>query len=93
VAASLSWTWSGALVWWSTKANGFTQMTLLCSVVAVWSVVRLDDDPLSRRDWLMLGAALGLGWWQSPQIILLGVPAVLWLLVRLVRRQWPVPPA
>jgi len=85
VAASLSWCWSGALVWWSTKANGFTQMTLLCSMLVVLAAIRIDADPHGRRNWVLLGAALGVGWWQSPQIVLLGVPAVVWLAAGLMR--------
>lgn len=87
VAASLWWCWPGAYVWWSTKSRGFYQATLLLSLLTVLLALRLVGEPGRRRDWLGLGLAVGLGWWQSPQIALIAAPALAWLLVVLIARQ------
>jgi hypothetical protein len=50
----------------------------------------------SRRDLALLGLALGCGWWASPQILILAVPALVWLVARrpaVVRGWWLVVPA
>jgi hypothetical protein len=50
----------------------------------------------SKLDLAQLGLALGLGWWATPQIAILGLPAVVWLVwkrPRLLRGAWIALPA
>jgi len=86
MAAALWWCWPGAYVWWSTKSRGFYQATLLLSLLTVLLAMRLAREPSRKGDWLMLGAAVGLGWWQSPQIALMAAPALAWLSAVLIAR-------
>lgn len=78
VAGLLFWTWSPYFIWKSTRAHGFYGSGLVLSLAAVWLAVRLADRA-SRIDYVLLGLALGLGWWTTPQTAILGLPAVLWL--------------
>lgn len=43
--------------------------------------LRLAERP-AHHDVLLLGACVGLGWWQTPLTFLVAVPAVLWLIRR-----------
>jgi 4-amino-4-deoxy-L-arabinose transferase-like glycosyltransferase len=81
VAALALWLWPGVYVWWSTKSRGFYGATLVFGLVLLLCALRLADNPRSVRDWLVFGAAAGLGWWTQPQILYLAVPACLWLLI------------
>ena len=45
---------------------------------------------------VLLGLALGLAWWQTPQIVTVAVPAIAWLVwyrPAVIRHGWPVVPA
>ena len=81
VAATLFWTWSPYFIWKSTRAHGFYGSGLVLGLGAVLLAVRLADRA-SRLDFALLGLALGLGWWATPQTAILGLPAVLWLIWR-----------
>lgn len=86
------------LVWWgpafavvfSTKERGFYGVGLVLCAAYVLLVLRLDQRPL-RRDLYLLGATVGLGWWQTPLTMLVAVPVVAWLVWRrpIVLRAWP----
>ena len=96
IAAVLVWVWPPYLVWKSERAHGFygSGLVLVCLVLLL--VVRLAERR-SRLDIALLGLVLGLGWWQTPQIVPIAVPAVLWLAWRqpsLWRDGWlAIPPA
>ena len=81
VAAALFWIWPAYLVWKSTRAHGFYGAVTVLALVAALLVLRLYERD-SPRDAAALGLALGLGWWASPQVALLGAPAVAWLIWR-----------
>lgn len=81
VGASLFWISPAYLVWWSTKARGFYAMGLVLGLLVFLLALRLRDQG-SRRDAAVLGLALGLGWWTSPGVLVLAVPALAWLLWR-----------
>ncbi len=68
-------------VWWSTKERGFYGVSILLVAAILLIVTRLADR-LTRRDALSLGLCAGLGWWTSPLLALVFVPAALWLAVR-----------
>ena len=80
VAGCALWIWPGVFVWWSTKARDY-EVLLVCGLLTLLFALRLIEDPKNRRDWLVLGAAVGVGWWTNPQIAFLAVPAGLWILM------------
>ena len=95
VAAVLLWVWPPYLVWKSERAHGFygSGLVLVCLVLLL--AVRLAERR-SRVDAALLGLVLGLGWWQTPQIVPIALPAIAWLLWRrpaVLRDAWLALPA
>jgi 4-amino-4-deoxy-L-arabinose transferase-like glycosyltransferase len=80
LGALLYWTWPPFFVWWSTRAYLYEEF-LFWGLAALLLTLRLRVEP-TRRDAALLGAVLGLGWWASPQVMLLAFPAVVWLIAR-----------
>ena len=81
LAGVLSWIWSESSLWNSTKEYGFHEVCLVLGLVLLLQSLRIAQhirtegtDRLS--DWLILGAAGGLGFWASPEIVYFTVPAV-----------------
>lgn len=96
-AALLFWIWPEVYVWQSTVEYGFRWVALVCGLVALLVVLRLGDDTGTRRlptsvDALVLGAAVGIGWWATPEVAYYLLPAGGLLVVRLLRRQVRVGP-
>ena len=81
IAAVLFWVWPAYLAWKSDRAHGFygSGFVLVCLVLLL--ALRLAERR-SRLDVALLGLVLGLGWWQTPQIVPIAVPALAWLLWR-----------
>ena len=90
VAGALFWIWPAYFVWRSTKAFGFYSSGLVLGLVAMLTALRLVERD-RRRDFIFLGLAFGLGWWASPQVLILALPSLIWLLWRRPRaaRGWP----
>ncbi len=89
VAGALIWVWSEADLWSSTREYGFRGVVLVCSLLVLLAVAHLVDDDRRVGSWILLGAAAGLGWWASPEILYVAVPALVatvWIVVRAVRR-------
>lgn len=90
VAAALSWVFSPAVVWWSTKTRGFYGAALVISLLVVLFVVRLvqrpadTDGPGDRDDLMVAGLLVGIAWWTSPIAFFSIGPAVL---VGLIQRR------
>jgi 4-amino-4-deoxy-L-arabinose transferase-like glycosyltransferase len=80
LGALLFWTWPPFFVWWSTRTYLYEQFLIL-GLAALLLAMRLRAGP-TRRDAVLLGVVLGLGWWSSPQVFLLALPAVVWLVAR-----------
>ncbi|HZB23497.1 MAG TPA: glycosyltransferase family 39 protein [Gaiellaceae bacterium] len=76
--AALMWVWPAYLVWWTTKARAFYAMGLVLGLVVFLFALRLRERD-SRLDAAALGAALGLGWWTTPGVLVLALPALLWV--------------
>ncbi|HLB03952.1 MAG TPA: glycosyltransferase family 39 protein, partial [Gaiellaceae bacterium] len=72
LAAGLFWLWPTYFLWKSTRAHGFYGSTLVLGLVVLLLVLRLRERP-SRRDLVLLGLALGCGWWASPQIAIVAL--------------------
>ncbi|MDQ3946772.1 MAG: glycosyltransferase family 39 protein [Actinomycetota bacterium] len=80
----------GALLFWlgptffvlrSTRAYGFYGTAMVVSLAFVLVVLRLRERN-SRMGAVTLGLLLGVGWWTTPQIVFVAVPATIWLVVR-----------
>lgn len=95
LGVALYWTWPAWFVWWTTKSRGFYGVALLCELLVLLLVLRLRERD-SRRDVLCLGFVLGFGVWASYQFLLLGLPALAWLVWRrpsVLRSAWLAVPA
>jgi hypothetical protein len=80
-AAILVWVGPAFAVAFSTKERGFYGVALALAAAQVLLVLRLDEQP-KQGDLILLGALVGLGWWQTPLTMLVAVPALGWLAVR-----------
>ena len=92
LGAAAFWVWSAYVVWKSTRAHGFYGAGLVLGLAVVLLTLRIDERP-NRRELLLLGLALGLGWWATPQVFVIALPAVAWLVWRrreLLRSAWLV---
>ena len=81
VAAGLFWIWPAYFVWKSTRAHGFYGSELVLGLLVLLLVLRLAERP-SRLDLVLLGLALGCGLWSSPQVAIVALPALAWLVAR-----------
>jgi hypothetical protein len=81
VAAAVFWVWPAYVVWKSTRAHGFYGSGLVIGSLVLLLVLRLAERR-SRRDTALLGLTIGLGVWQTPQIVPIVLPAVAWLTLR-----------
>ena len=80
-AAALFWIAPTYLVWWSTKARAFYAMGVVLGLLVLLLALRLRDHG-ARRDAAAFGLVLGLGWWTSPGVLVLALPALVWLFWR-----------
>jgi dolichyl-phosphate-mannose-protein mannosyltransferase len=92
LGAAAFWVWSAYVVWKSTRAHGFYGAALVLGLAVVLLTLRLEERP-TRRALVLLGLALGLGWWATPQVMVVALPAVAWLVWQrreLLRSAWLV---
>src|SRR5437763_7445465 len=90
VAAVLFWIWPAYFDWKSTRAHGFYGSELFLALAILLLVLRLAEH-VTRRDLVLLGLSLGLGLWSSPQVAIVALPALGWLVWRRrsVLSGWP----
>ena len=81
LAATLFWIWPTYFDWKSTRAHGFYGSELFLGVVVLLIVLRLAER-VTRRDLMLLGLSLGCGLWASPQVAIVALPALGWLIWR-----------
>ncbi|HEY8315508.1 MAG TPA: glycosyltransferase family 39 protein [Gaiellaceae bacterium] len=81
LAATLFWIWPAYFDWKSTRAHGFYGAELFLGLAILLLVLRLDER-VTRRDLVLLGLALGCGLWASPQVAIVALPALGWLVWR-----------
>lgn len=74
IAALVYWCGSPVFIWWSTKLRGFYGTTLVLALLIVLLTLRIADGR-RRLDVLLLGLVAGSGWYASPMIVYLGIPA------------------
>jgi hypothetical protein len=80
-AGLLCWVGPGAYVWWSTKERGFYWVALVTGLLVVLAAQRIAAGG-TWLDGVLFGAAAGLGFWSSPNVLYFAVPAGLWIVVR-----------
>jgi 4-amino-4-deoxy-L-arabinose transferase-like glycosyltransferase len=78
VAAVLFWMSPAYEIWKSSRAHGFYVSGQLLGLAAVLLVLRLDERR-SRLDAGLLGLVVGLGVWQTPQVVPILATALAWL--------------
>ena len=78
VAGLLVWLWPAYFVWRSTREYGYYGVLLVCGLTVVLLALRLRERP-SLLDATGFGIALGVGWWCSPQIVLVALPVLAWM--------------
>jgi 4-amino-4-deoxy-L-arabinose transferase-like glycosyltransferase len=90
LAAVLFWVWPAYFDWKSTRAHGFYGAELFLGLATLLLVIRLAER-VTRRDLVLLGLSLGCGLWASPQVAIVALPALGWLVWRrrAVVRGWP----
>jgi hypothetical protein len=90
IAAVLFWIWPTYFDWKSTRAHGFYGSELFLGLAVLLLVLRLAERT-TRRDLVLLGLALGCGLWSSPQVAIVALPALGWLVYvrRRTLRGWP----
>src|SRR5438309_7125344 len=81
LAAVLFWIWPAYFDWKSTRAHGFYGSELFLALAILLLVLRLAER-VTRRDLVLLGLGLGLGLWSSPQVAIVALPALGWLVWR-----------
>ncbi|HWF17202.1 MAG TPA: hypothetical protein VG244_13540, partial [Acidimicrobiales bacterium] len=67
-AAATVWVWPYVVIWQSVREGGFREATLCCGIAALLCCVRVYQRRAGPGTFLLLGLALGLGWWASPEI-------------------------
>ena len=89
LAAVLFWIWPTYFDWKSTRAHGFYGSELFLGLAVLLLVLRLREGR-SRRDLVLLGLALGCGLWSSPQVAIVALPTLGWLVWtrRSIARDW-----
>ena len=89
LAAVLFWIWPTYIIWNSTREHGFYGSELFLGLAVLLLVLRLSERR-SRKDLVLLGAALGCGLWSSPQVAIVALPSIGWLVWRQRRlaRDW-----
>ena len=80
VGTALFWVFPAYLVWWTTKARAYYGMGVVLGLVVLLLVLRSESETRAVRR--APGLALGLGWWTTPAIVMIAVPALIWLFVR-----------
>ncbi len=80
-AATLTFVWPESSLWNSTKEYGYHEIGLVLGLLVIWEAVRIVqaakfDGKDVVRDWVLLGLAIGVGWWATPETLYFTLPAV-----------------
>jgi 4-amino-4-deoxy-L-arabinose transferase-like glycosyltransferase len=77
-AAILFWLWPTYFVWKSERAHGFYGSELVLGLLVLLLVLRIAERR-TTRGLVLLGLTLGCGLWASPQVAIVALPALGWL--------------
>ncbi len=78
-AAGAVWVWPYVVIWQSVREQGFREATLCCGLAALLCCVRVARRRAGPVTFVILGLALGLGWWASPEIVYFALPSAVLL--------------
>ncbi len=79
-ATGAVWVWPYVVIWQSVREGGFREATLCCGLAALLCCIRVYRRRAGPGMFLLLGGALGLGWWASPEIGYFALPCLVLLL-------------
>jgi hypothetical protein len=93
LAAAVVWAAPAYPVWKSSHEDGYYGVTVLCGVLLVLLALRIAAEP-RLHEVALFGLLVGVGWWSSPQILVLAAPCLAWLALRrgFVTRAWAIVP-
>lgn len=79
-AAALTFVWPESSLWNSTKEYGYHEIGLVLGLLVILVAIRIVqaakiDGKDVVLDWLLLGLAMGVGWWATPETLYFTVPA------------------
>jgi hypothetical protein len=80
LAAAAMWVAPQSAVWNSTLEYGFRGVTMVCGLALLALTRRAVERDRPGWELAGVGAAAGLGWWSSPEIVYFAIPGGLWLL-------------
>lgn len=86
IAGLVVWIWPTVLIQRSTIEDGFRGVTLAAGLGCLLAALRIADGSSRLADFAVLGLLAGIGWWASPEIVYLLLPAGLLLLGSILRR-------
>ena len=78
-ATAAVWVWPYVVIWQSVREGGFREATLCCGLAALFCCVVIYGRRAGPSTFLLLGGALGLGWWASPEIAYFALPCLVLL--------------
>ena len=73
-AGTLAWVWPYAVVWNSLRESGFRAVNVVCGLIMIYAAVRIHRGGNRWGNGAVLGLAVGVGWWSSPEIAYFAVP-------------------
>ena len=79
LAGAVAWVWPYVVVWNSVRELGFRYAALCCGLTALLCAVRAQQRKDGPITFGLLGLALGVGWWASPEILYFLVPCLVLL--------------
>jgi hypothetical protein len=80
-AGVLFWVWPSYAIWKSMRAHGFYGAGVVAALLVLLLVLRIAERP-SYRDAALLGLVVGVGLWQSAQLLPIALVAAIWLVWR-----------
>lgn len=95
-AGTVAWVWPYAVVWNSLRETGFRGVCLACGLLALACALRIHRGRRGFATYLVLGLAVGVGWWASPEIVYFAIPVAVVLVASWDRlyagsRRWAGP--
>jgi len=94
LAAALAWCAPAVVLRDSVRLYGFRGVTMVCGLAALLLAVRIYHGERNAPQFVLLGLAVGIGWWSSPEITYFVVPVAVVLVMAVVgtphpeRRRW-----
>jgi len=77
LGAAMVWVWPYAAIWNSVREVGFRGATLCCGLIVVLCALRIYRRKAGIVTRVVLGLAVGTGWWTSVEIVYFAIPAAI----------------